>query len=244
MNKAEEYLHYASGVIETIMREEKEGIERAAAALKDTMARGGMLYTFGTGHSSILCMEPFKRAGGLGACCPILDDRMMPNLPKKPEDVGLERREGVTAEIFKRYPIKAGDTMIVICYAGKNATSVDACLLCRELGVTSIGISSVEHALTVGPHHSSGLLVHQACDISIDNHGRAGDASVDFDGFTVGPISTIVGGAIIQAITCRAVELMVEQGVEPEILISANIPNGDEHNQPIFEKYRKIVPFM
>ncbi len=244
MNKAKEFMNYASDVIQTIMREEEENLEKAAIALKDTMARGGMLYTFGTGHSTMLCMEPFMRAGGLGACYPILEERLMPNVVKKPGDETLERQEGVTAEIFKRYPIKKGDVMIVFCYAGKNATSVDACLLCKELGVTSIGISSVEHALTVGPHHSSGLLVHQACDISIDNHGRVGDASIDFDGFTAGPISTVVGGAIVQAITCRAIELMLEEGIEPEVLLSMNVPGGDEHNKPIMDKYHKIIPFV
>ena len=51
MNKAEEFMRYSSKLIETIMREEGENIEKAAVALKETMANGGMLYTFGTGHS-------------------------------------------------------------------------------------------------------------------------------------------------------------------------------------------------
>lgn len=244
MSKAREFMDYSCGIIQTIMREEEPGIEQAAAALKNTIAQGGMLYTFGTGHSTMLCMEPFMRAGGIGACYPILDDRLMPHIVKKPEDRMLEREEGVTAEIFKRYPIKKGDTMFVFCYGGKNATSVDACLLCREMGVTTIGISSVEHATAVGPHHSSGLLVHQACDISIDTHGRTGDASLDFGSFTACPISTITGAAIVQAVTARAIELMLAEGIDPEVLLSMNVPGGDEHNKPIMDKYRRIVPFI
>ena len=244
MSKAPEYMNYASNLLQTIMREEEESIEKAAVALKDTMARGGMLYTFGTGHSVMLCMEPFFRAGGLGACYPILDDRVMPHTVKKPGEEMLEREEGITADIFKRYSFKKGDTMMVFCYGGKNATSVDACLLCKEMGVTSIGISSVAHATAVGPHHSSGLLVHQACDISIDNHGRVGDASIDFDGFTAGPISTVVGASIVQAVTCRTIELMLEEGIEPEVLLSMNVPGGDERNKPIMNKYHKIIPFV
>ena len=244
MSKAREFMDYSSDIIQTIMREEEENIEKAALALKNTIANGGMLYTYGTGHSTMLCMEPFMRAGGIGACYPILDDRLMPHVVKKPGEELLEREEGITAGIFKRYPIKKGDTMFIFCYGGKNATSVDACLLCKEMGVTSIGISSVEHATAVGPHHSSGLLVHQACDISIDTHGRTGDASLDFDGFTACPISTITGAAIVQAVTARAIELMLAEGVDPEVLLSMNVPGGDEHNKPIMDKYRKIVPFI
>lgn len=244
MNKAQEFMDYSSELIQTIMREEAESIERAADAVRRTMESGGMLYTFGTGHSTILCMEPFGRAGGLGACYPILDDRLMPQTVKKPEDRFLEREPGLTEEIFSRYPIKKGDTMFIFCYGGKNATSIDAALLCKKMGVTGIGISCVAQALMVGSTHSSGLLVHQACDISIDTHGPVGDAAISFGGFTACPVSTITGAAIVQAVTARAIEFMLEDRYEPEVFISANVPGGDAHNAPILDKYRKIVPFM
>ncbi|MBS5063182.1 MAG: sugar isomerase domain-containing protein [Hungatella hathewayi] len=243
MNKAEEYMNYASTLLQKVMSEEAENIEKAAVAVKNTMSSGGMLYTYGTGHSTMLCMEPFMRAGGFGACYPILDERLMCHTVKKPEDRFLEREVGVTAEIFKKYPLKKGDSMFIFCYGGKNATSIDACLLCKELGVTSMGISCVDQAVMVGSTHPSGLLVHEACDISLDTHGAVGDAAVDFGDFTFGPISTVIGAAIVQAVQCRAVELMLADGETPEVLISANVPGGDEHNRPIIEKYRKIVPF-
>ena len=200
MNKAQEYMNCVTGLLQTIMDKEAQNIEAAAQALKNTMMQDGMIYSFGTGHSVILCSESYRRAGGLANCCPILDQRVMP-FPKagRPLNEGIiEREEGVTAEIFKRYPLKKGDSMFVFCYGGKNATSIDAGLLCKELGVTTICISSVQHALAVGSTHSSGLLAHQACDISIDNHGPVGDAAIPFDGFTFGPVSTIVGASIVQ----------------------------------------------
>jgi uncharacterized phosphosugar-binding protein len=244
MNKAEEFMKYSCNVIDTIMREEKDNIEKAAVALKNTMVNGGLLYTFGTGHSTMLCMEPYFRAGGLVACYPILDERLMCHTRRPPEEQTLERQQGVTAKIFEKYPLKKGDTMLIFCYGGKNATSIEAGLICKELGVTSIGIISLEHSLAVGTTHPSGKLVHEACDIYIDNHGRLGDASIDFDGFTVGPISTIVGAVIVQAVTCRAVELMLAEGHTPEILLSMNMPGGDEHNEPLREKYEKIIHIM
>lgn len=244
MNKAQEFANYASNLIQTIMTEEAENIEKAADAVRKTMERGGMLYTFGTGHSTMLCAETFYRAGGLAACYPIMEERLMPHTIKAPEDRFLERDLGITKEIFSRYPIKEGDTMLIYCYGGKNATSIEASLLCKEMGVTGIGISCVAQALTVGSTHPSGLLVHQACDISIDTHGPVGDAAINFGSFTACPISTISGAVIAQAITARAIELMMEDGFDPEVFISANVPGGDTHNEPILEKYRKIIPFM
>lgn len=244
MNKAEEFVGFASNCIQTIMKEEKDNIEKAAVAMKNTIMNGRILYTFGTGHSVMLCFEPFMRAGGLAACWPILDKRFYPGEPKKPEERFLERDAGVTPEIFKKYPLQKGDTMFVICYGGRNSTSVDAGLMCKELGVTSICITSLEHSLAVGPIHPSGLLAHQACDIVIDNHGRLGDASIDFDGFTAGPISTIAGATIMQAVTCRAIELMLAENYTPEVLLSMNMSGGDEHNKDIIEKWGKIIPIV
>lgn len=109
--------------------------------------------------------------------------------------------------------------MFIFCYGGKNATSVDACLLCKEMGVTGIGIS-------------------------IDTHGPVGDATISFGDFTADPISTIAGAVIVQAVTCRAIELMLAEGIEPEVLVNANVPGGDEHNKPIKETYSKIVHFI
>ncbi len=38
-------------------------------------------------------------------------------------------------------------------------------------------------------------------------------------------------------------DLMLAEGIQPGVLLSANVPGGDEHNKPISEKYKKIIPF-
>ena len=68
-----------------------------------------------------------------------------------------------------------------------------------------------------------------------------GDAAIPFDGFTFGPVSTIVGASIVQSVCCRAVELAMQEGYTPDVLLSMNVPGGDEHNQPLFEKYDKRI---
>ena len=45
-------------------------------------------------------------------------------------------------------------------------------------------------------------------------------------------------------VSCRAVELAMAEGFTPEVFLSMNVPGGDEHNKPIMDKYRKIIPFM
>ncbi|MCD4671787.1 MAG: hypothetical protein K8R77_03900, partial [Anaerolineaceae bacterium] len=79
-----------------------------------------------------------------------------------------------------------------------------------------------------------------------DNQVVRGDAllSVSDEGFKVGASSTLLGAFIIQAITARAAEIMLDKGYEPPLLISANTPEGDAHNKEIADRYRgKLIRF-
>ena len=65
MNKAQEFMNCAVGLIETIMDKEAQSIEAAAMALKNTMMNDGMIYSYGTCHSVILCSERYLRSVGI-----------------------------------------------------------------------------------------------------------------------------------------------------------------------------------
>ena len=65
MNKGQEFFNYACELMQTVQREETEHLEQAAQAVKNAIVGDGMIYSFGTGHSVILCAETSRRAGGL-----------------------------------------------------------------------------------------------------------------------------------------------------------------------------------
>jgi uncharacterized phosphosugar-binding protein len=84
------------------------------------------------------------------------------------------------------------------------------------------------------------------CDIVIDNKGEAGDAAVTVDGLPekIGPTSTAVGAALINALVIDAVNKMIQDGIVPPVLMSANLDGGDEHNAAIFEEYKDNIFYM
>ena len=84
------------------------------------------------------------------------------------------------------------------------------------------------------------------CDTVIDNMGEPGDACVTVDGLPekIGPTSTVVGAALINAIVIDAVNVMIADGTVPPVLMSANLDGGDEHNEKIFEEYRDNIFYM
>jgi uncharacterized phosphosugar-binding protein len=80
----------------------------------------------------------------------------------------------------------------------------------------------------------------EVADIVIDTHGVRGDSVLDIPGttFKSGATSTIVGCAIIEALTVQVATILSERGVPPPIIVSSNIPGGDEHNIALMAKYR------
>lgn len=92
--------------------------------------------------------------------------------------------------------------------------------------------------------HPSGEKLYQLCDIVIDNCGVIGDTSIEIGNLMCGPTSTVVGAAILQAITCGVVERLQEDGVIPEVFISGNVDGGHEKNQVYYQKYRKLIRML
>ena len=117
---------------------------------------------------------------------------------------------------------------------------------CKEMGMTVIALTSKHHSANVDPRHPSGKRLMDIADIVIDNQVVRGDAliSLSDEKYKVGPSSTILGAFIIEAMTARAAELMLDKGFEPPLLITANAPGGDEHNKIVAAKYRdKLIRY-
>jgi uncharacterized phosphosugar-binding protein len=50
--------------------------------------------------------------------------------------------------------------------------------------------------------------------------------------------SFLAGSYIINSLVCRVVELFLAAGLTPPVYLSANVPEGDEHNHALEARYR------
>jgi uncharacterized phosphosugar-binding protein len=67
-----------------------------------------------------------------------------------------------------------------------------------------------------------------------------GDAAVAIDGLErrVGPSSTVVGAAALNAIVAEAAERLVARGIRPDVFLSSNVEGGDEANAHLLREER------
>jgi uncharacterized phosphosugar-binding protein len=130
--------------------------------------------------------------------------------------------------------------LVIISNSGINAVPIEMAMLCRDKGMTVVAITSLAHSQSVASRHSSGKKLFDAADIVIDTHGVSGDAALDVPGspHQTGATSTIIGCAIVQAITAQAVAMLAERGEAAPIWVSTNMPEGREHNHKWLRRYR------
>lgn len=242
MTAINRYFDNLSTLIEKTIETQQDSMERAAQAVAQCLKEGHMVYTLGTGHGHLLALEVFYRAGGMARVCPILDERLMLHIHAAESSL-WERREDIVADLLDKYPIGAGDVLIAASNSGRNGAAVLFPAEARKRGATVIALTNMAHTMHVTPRNSAGLRLCETADIVLDNGGAVGDAALEMaDGMRVGPTSTAVGAAILQAIACRVKEISLEEGWEAEFFKSSNIDGGDEYNAALLEKYGKVIP--
>ncbi len=242
MSAADTYFSTLEAILERTVREQSLNIEKAARSVADCVKNGRMVYTFGTGHGHLLALEIFYRAGGMARVCPILDEKLMLHVSAAGSTLE-ERREEWVPILLEKYPVEKGDTLIVISNSGRNAVPVLLAREARRRGAFVIALTSMNHSRSVTPRNSAKLRLFETADLVLDNGGVMGDAAVSFaDGSMVGPTSTAVGAAILQAVICRVKEISLEEGFEADFFKSSNVDGGDEWNEKLIERWGNSVP--
>lgn len=225
------YLAAASRLVERLATLEWANLSAAAALVADSLARGGTVHAFGTGHSHMLAEELFYRAGGLVRVKPILFEGLMLHAGAE-LSTSLERLPGVAAALLEQHPIAPGDVLVVASNSGGNAVVREMAGLARARGIPVIAIVSRAHASSGSARAAGATNLQDVADVVIDNGGAPGDAAVAIDGFAkrVGPTSTVVGAAALNAIVAEAAERLVARGIEPDVFLSSNVEGGDDVN--------------
>ena len=236
------YLLNAQGLLGKVAITQQDSVAKCVKFFADALANNKMIHTFGTGHSHLLAEEIFYRAGGLATIYPILDERLMLH-----KDVvkgsQYERLPDLAKELLTKHPIVAGDVVIVISNSGGNQVTIDLVNLAKAAGAKVIAVTSINHATSSSARSHATQKIHQLADVVLDNSGVVGDASVRVAGslMSVGPTSTVVGGALLQSVVVGTVAELIKRGIEPEIFLSSNLANGDQSNAALFHKYRPLI---
>lgn len=246
MNAIEQYYSRVTEILGEVFTKEKEQIERAAAALANANREKHSIFAFGCNHAGLITLELFYRTGGMVTVNPVRAPGMMLEVSPITMSSEMERIPGYGRILFDSLPAKAGDVIIIHSVSGRNAVTVDMAQAAHEKQLTLIVVTNRNMATVVSSRHPSGAKLHDFADILIDNHGDYGDASVQLAGFEqkIASTSTVVGAAILNAVTARACELLWEQGIQPPVFMSGNVDGGDAYNKAVIAEHQDNIFYM
>ena len=135
---AKKYIQEAKELIEKIEKNQLDAIHKVAKLVTEAIINERLVFIFGAGHSNILCIETFARAGGLANMQPMLDAGLDYGSGAQRQS-GFERLPGYAKCMVHDYGIKEGDLVIIISNSGRNPAPVEMALEVKELGATVVG---------------------------------------------------------------------------------------------------------
>lgn len=236
------------------LRSQTERIEKAAQLFAGRIAKGGLVFLFGNGHSRMMCEEMTPRQG----CFPGFVALVELSLSNHASIVGtnglraplhLEKYEGYAEEILKGFKFGPNDAMIVVSTSGLRPVIIEMALGAKKRGLPVVGVVSEKHCREAKAGHSSGKKLVDVADFVIDNQCPPGDCVIEIPGleWRTGPTSTVTGGMIINMIRCRVAELLVELGKPPVLLPSHQFvgnTKAEDQLEKFYEAYRKSVSHL
>ncbi len=234
------YFEKAFGILEKVRLETH--LQKVATVFAKAIEDDKLIYTFGTGHSSLLAAEGMYRAGGLACVSAILE-------PSTTYELGMiagssyERLNGQAALILERYPITAGDVLVIYSNSGVNALPVEIAQEAKSRGLITVAVMSLQYSKQAPVTSATKQTLADVCDYLLDNHIPPGDAVVSFynDTLRAGALSNVVGAFIWNALVAETVGVLEAKGLEAPVYISSNMPGAKEHNARLVEKYRSRI---
>ena len=233
-----EYGEKIIDVIKVAEEKNKDIIKQLAEKFAECIENDKVIHTFGTGHSHILGIELFARAGGLGNVDAMLDPDTLTAFGAQ-RSGAMEKTSGVSDVIYDSYNIQPGDIMIITSNSGRNAMPIEMAMRCQKEGVYTIALTNLKQSQNTTSRHPSGKKLYECVDCVVDSCVPDGDATLNLDGIKTGPASSIVTMYLVNTIVSEAIKLVLAHGKRPYVFQSQNVDGFN--NDAIYEHFKGRV---
>lgn len=233
LSLSDTYFEKANSLLVKARAKNQPVIAKIAPLIGASIAEGGVVHTFGSGHSELISREIIGRAGGLVCVTGIMDPTagFIENLP----DYGLRLIE----RYDRQYELRKGEVIIVISNSGKNGSPIDVALYAKQKGLTVVALTCLAMSEATPSQHKSGKRLFEVADYVLDNGGVMGDAIVELNGDVKGgPTSTFIGCSVLNWLMLDSIEWLKNHNHPLPVLKSQNLPGAIEHNRELGRRYK------
>ncbi len=236
-----EYMTKMVDVLQKINDTQKDKIKLLSEKFAENMMNDHIIHMFGTGHSHMMGIELFARAGGLGNVDAMLD-------PDAITECGairsskIERLPGLADIIYENYNITKGDIVVITSNSGRNSVPVEMALRCQKEGIYTVAVTCLQQSMATTSRHPSGKKLYECADCVIDNCVPSGDALMDIGGIKTGAGTSIASMFILDTAVTEAIKICMAKGFRPYVFQSQNVDGYN--NDAIYARYVGRIKFF
>ena len=238
MSKKFEYVRLVQELFDKVEEQEADNIMKLAEVMAENIANDKIIHVFGTGHSHMIGIELFCRAGGLANVNAILDqDTLTSNGARR--SGALEKLSGISDVIYDQYSITKGDIMIITSNSGRNAMPIEMAMRAKAEGVYTVALTNLKQSEKAVSRHHSGKKLYEVVDLVLDNCVPEGDAMMDIAGVLTAPGSSLSSMLILNTVVNEALKIVADKGHKLPVFQSQNVDGFD--NDSLYEQYEDRV---
>ncbi len=236
------YAKETLAILNEVLSSQEDVINELIERVLNVIQEDKMIHVFGTGHSHMVGIEVFVRAGGLANVNAMLDFDAV-SISGAIRGSKIERLSGISSIIYEDHQINEGDLLFIVSNSGRNAMPIEMALKAKEQHVTTIAITSMQQTTMQPSRHASNKNLYQLVDYVLDNGAPNGDGVVSLSqGVVTGGVSTISGMFLLHTILTEAVLKLDQQGVKVPMYTSQNVDGYQ--NDDLFKRYKGRVKFL
>ncbi|MBL4786172.1 MAG: sugar isomerase domain-containing protein [Cohaesibacteraceae bacterium] len=236
------FLTVALPLLEKTINSQLEVMELVVAEMVSAIEHDEIIYTFGTGHSHMLSMEFFARAGGLANIAPILDPSYLNGFGAT-RSGALERLTGIADIVWDEYDCSSAGLLFIASNSGLNASSIEFALRAKKEDVTTVAITSVAQSTANASKHPSGEKLMNITDFVIDNGAPNGDGILDYGSGLTGGFSSLSGIAIVQSLMSETIRLCGLEEIDAPFYQSQNTERKNT-NADLYKRFKSRIKHL
>ncbi|MBK8566474.1 MAG: SIS domain-containing protein [Saprospiraceae bacterium] len=236
-----EYFEKIKTQLDHLVQGQETAILQAAEWVAETLVHDCIIHTFGTGHSHMIGLELFVRAGGLANVNAMLDSIVMTAEGAR-RSAEIERVPGLAKIIWDQHKIGPDDIIFIISNSGRNAMPIEMAQIAKQHGLKVIAITSLEQSNRYPSRHHSGKKLFDFSDLVLDNRVPSGDGILHIDGNLTGAVSTISGVFLVNLIASEGMKIAAKAGIKLPIYFSQNIDGFS--NEELYARYEGRVKHL
>ena len=236
-----EYHQASTALLDQIVEANKSVLSKAIAWMAETIIEDRIIHTFGTGHSHIIGLELFVRAGGLANVNAFLDSIVMTSEGAR-RSAEIERISGVSKVLWDQHKIEAEDLFIIISNSGRNAMPIEMAEQAKAHGNKVVAITSIEQSKKYPVRIEGQKKLFEIADLVIDNCVPPGDGMLQIGGELTGAASTMAGCFIVNLMATEAMKTAIQKGVKLPVYYSQNIDGFG--NETLYDRYKHRIKHL